>query len=734
MATKYYNDATGDHLWQTLGNWWDTSPGVGAAAALPATGDTVLLTGAVTQSSYSATVANLTITNFTLNMNLTVSGSATFVGTAKNAGVVTGTCVFQSTSENLAAANVLGGCTFSTSAKNYGTVTGVTVFDNASTNESGGVIQGACTLNSTSQNKAGAVISGDVVMNSSSVCAGTINGYTQMHSSSSVTSAGVVNGSLDMDGSSTFAGVMTGVGLTVDSATLSAGAVATCTAALIPGGTISGTLNTVTAAFSSSGTISATGIMNISGAGSFYNTNNSGVINGAGTILFTQYSYNYGTVNCAYAKFENFSENKATPTVGTVNCNVDFIDQCYNRSAIVAGHVLFNDSSVNTGTVTSNDCKIYAAGGNNTGTIVGVGNFYGDTGTGYYGDNVGGTVTGSTNSYWPATYPVGGSVSVSSNYYGYAFLRGQAQIGVRGIVDTLGIQDTVSLGNITGLIGLITRGNMNAPVTLSRGICKIGVKGTLRLTTADAGFTVKQALAAIFSVWGAGCSDGCDAAYTAKGSAALDILNGCMQEILLNSKELQYLSRETITLQLEVTADAQTGLFYVVLPDTVQAVVGPVRFYVDNNPGISIRHQLIGVSTKSQIMNFNTYYATNGGNTIYGYWIDRAYQATGDRSRIRIYVSGFFSDAEVAVDVEREALRYRAADCASGTVIPLPHQYAESLLLPLLREAASASPHASRRDSAPMYQSAAASARKMFRLADPQNPALEPKPERSRKP
>jgi hypothetical protein len=278
---------------------------------------------------------------------------------------------------------------------------------------------------------------------------------------------------------------------------------------------------------------------------------------------------------------------------------------------------------------------------------------------------------------------------------------------------------------------------MNVPVTLSRGICNIGVKGTLRLTTADSGFTVKQALAAIFSVWGAGCSDGCDAAYTAKGSAALDILNGCMQEILLNSKELQYLSRETLTVS-NLSFDAVNDLTYIDLPETVQAVVGPVivKLEVDSSPVVIYgKVALVGVSTKSQLMNFSTYYNTPGKNQLYAYWIDRAYQTDGERTRIRIYFDYDNEQfTEAYIDVEREALRYRAADCASGTVIPLPHQYAESLLLPLLREAASASPYASRRDSAPMYQTAAASARKMFRLADPQNPSLEPKPERSRKP
>jgi len=730
MATKYYNDATGDHLWSTLGNWWDTSPGVGAAASLPATGDTVLLTGAVTQSSYSATVANLTITNFTLNMNLTVSGSATFAGTAKNAGVVAGTCIFQTTTENSVGANVLGGCTFSTSAKNYGTVTGTTVFDNASTNESGGVIQGGCTFNSTSSNKAGATVRGATTFNSSSTCAGNVTGTCTFNTSASVTSAGIIIGACTFNNATINAGTITG------NCTFANTSYSSSTATITGDCTFSGTsqnkgiINCEVCDFGDGTGTTSTSVITAAEYTLFGTTStNSGALHGL-SCTFDTSSINYGTIDTTQCIFQGATNNATGIVTSTI---VQFLVIGINDGTVTSPSVLFDATSTNTGTVNSSDCKIYQDEGNNTGVIVGTANFYGTLSPLNQGNNIGGTVTGTANVYWPATCPVGGSVSGATNYIGYNFVNA-------GISDTEYLTGGITFQSRVSVLGVTLNDcetftvGINAPVSVKGSNFYIGEQFTAGVTLTDPGFTVKQALEAIYSVWGAGCSDGCDTAYTARGTAALDILNGCLQEILLNAKELQYLSRETIDVA-SGTTDSNNGLYYYTLPDNVQAVVGPVLMKTTSGSGsVAIRRQLIGVSTKSQLLNFSTYYNTSGGNTIYGYWIERGYQLSGDRTRVRIYVSAPITGATLRADVERESLRYRSGDCNTGTVIPLPHQYAESLLLPLLREAASASTYASRRDAAPLHQAAAAAARARFAQADPQNPALTPKPERTIKP
>jgi len=212
----------------------------------------------------------------------------------------------------------------------------------------------------------------------------------------------------------------------------------------------------------------------------------------------------------------------------------------------------------------------------------------------------------------------------------------------------------------------------------------------------------------------------------AKVKAALDILNGCVQEIYLHSKELQYLGRETITATLGGTDQL---MHYFELPSTVQAVVGPVKLTTRNADQTFTARQMNGVQTKSHCMNYTEYFKTNGKNSTVAYWVDRSAQTGGDRTRIRIYtpVNPFTGETNysVTLDVEKELPRYTAADCVGTVLIPLPHQYAESLLVPLMKEKAAANPNAVRRDNYPMYQAEAASARVMFGLADPQNPTID---------
>lgn len=733
MATMYYNNATTDGLWQTLGNWWTTSPGVGAAVTLPAVGDTVLLTGAVTQSSYSATVANLTITNFTLNMNLTVSGSATFTGTAKNAGVVAGTCVFQTTSENLAAANVLGGCTFSTSAKNYGTVTGITVFDNASTNESGGVIQGSCSFNSTASHKVGATINGNPTFNSSSTCAGAVNGAATFNTSASQTSTSVIVGQCAFNNSSILGGTVTGSCTFLSTASISSSGIVKGSSSFVMflgAGTCAGSLTCQTVTFFGAGTAGATSVITVTDSANFIASSNLGTVSGDGIANFSNASSTTGTVNCAQAAFYGTSYNGSA---GVMTCDSVIFEASYNDGTITADLVTFDATSYNIGVVNSNDCRIYKSSGNSTGVIVGVGNFYGSTGTGIYSTNTGGTVTGTLNAYYPATYPIGGTVTGATNYIGYNFVGAAPSMGFLGTVKMV-LAAPISLGSMRSIMGMTGRVGINGPQTVGNAFASMGFFGGGKITLTDPGFTVSQALSAIFNLWGGGCGDGCDTVDTPRGRAAMDILNGCLQEIILNAKEMQYLSRETITVLLYDFDPIRPEIVFYEIPNNVQALVGPVTIKTIATNLSIIARQAVGVSTKSQLYNFSNFYNTGGNRSFYGYWVDRAFQSSGDRTRIRVYLSEEIVDGVLVADVEREALRYRASDCVNGTVIPLPHQYAESLLLPLLREAACASTYASRRDSFPMYQTAATAARTRYKLADPQNVALEPEPERKRKP
>jgi hypothetical protein len=78
MATLYFNDAV-DNDWDEIGNWWTSDTFTTQASALPSSSDSVVLSASVTTNSGSSpTVVNLTITDSNLDIEVTVTGMATF--------------------------------------------------------------------------------------------------------------------------------------------------------------------------------------------------------------------------------------------------------------------------------------------------------------------------------------------------------------------------------------------------------------------------------------------------------------------------------------------------------------------------------------------------------------------------------------------------------------------------------------------------------------------------------
>jgi len=110
MANLYYNAAV-DTAWDTLGNWWENAGHNTPAAAIPANGDTVYLSGAMTSGpSTSVTLANINVLIDSVNFTGAI-GNATFNGTSQNSsGTITGDATFNDTSYN--GSQVQGNATF----------------------------------------------------------------------------------------------------------------------------------------------------------------------------------------------------------------------------------------------------------------------------------------------------------------------------------------------------------------------------------------------------------------------------------------------------------------------------------------------------------------------------------------------------------------------------------------------------------------------------------------------
>lgn len=118
MATLYYNAAV-DNDWNTLGNWWTNSGHTSAAASLPTSSDSVVASANINANGGSMpTVVNFT-TTASLAIQITVTGVATFSGSAANL-----------TNQNSTGGEVIGNCVFQNGAKlwQYATVTGNATF------------------------------------------------------------------------------------------------------------------------------------------------------------------------------------------------------------------------------------------------------------------------------------------------------------------------------------------------------------------------------------------------------------------------------------------------------------------------------------------------------------------------------------------------------------------------------------------------------------------------------
>jgi hypothetical protein len=149
-ATLYFNGAV-DDAWTTVGNWWLDAGHTQAAGRLPTSDESVVASVSITASGQ--TVVNFTITGFgefvglsgLLDGILTVTGMATFNGTAGNAGSLTGNATFNNGSAN--GGTVTGDAAFNDAAFNNGTVNGNATFNDSSSNF--GTVNGTVTCNTT---------------------------------------------------------------------------------------------------------------------------------------------------------------------------------------------------------------------------------------------------------------------------------------------------------------------------------------------------------------------------------------------------------------------------------------------------------------------------------------------------------------------------------------------------------------------------------------------------------
>jgi hypothetical protein len=163
-------------------------------------------------------------------------------------------------------------------------------------------------------------------------------------------------------------------------------------------------------------------------------------------------------------------------------------------------------------------------------------------------------------------------------------------------------------------------------------------------------------------------------------------LNSALQLIWSKGHRLlDYYTRQTIT--ATITANSNN----VVLSDSVSAVLGPVKRVSD---GLGLRP----IRTRGEYDSFASIYAGSltalTGAPPQAYFIDekRPDPDASDSTKITLFVvPSPTANTSVSLEVSLKAPAFTTADYASSTAIPIPHNYAETLLLPIARYLSSSS-------------------------------------------
>lgn len=160
---------------------------------------------------------------------------------------------------------------------------------------------------------------------------------------------------------------------------------------------------------------------------------------------------------------------------------------------------------------------------------------------------------------------------------------------------------------------------------------------------------------------------------------AINGVNASLQTVWNHADDRNYWSSDTMTIELDDGEDSFD------LPNDIQNVVGPCRLASNLRP-------LVPIGTIGELETFADLYLD--GETAaepLAYHINRMEQAGNDPAKCVFNVTPAVSGGPLSflLEVVREAPRYNFSDLQAAPVIPIPHRYVESLLLPIAKYHAS---------------------------------------------
>jgi len=204
-------------------------------------------------------------------------------------------------------------------------------------------------------------------------------------------------------------------------------------------------------------------------------------------------------------------------------------------------------------------------------------------------------------------------------------------------------------------------------------------RGSLDFAITGRGLSVRDVVADCFGVWNLRLGVRCLCAQDDIKERAIADLNAALQVIYARAKRLGYFNKKTLTVTVPANAESAD------LPNTIQAVLGTARWKATENA--TTTKALASLSSLADAQQFSDLYGVSGNPM--AYFIDTRTQPEANVVKSRVMVLPIQS-SQIYVDLEvaDAAPRYTWRDVELATPLQLPSTYAESLLMPIVRQRA----------------------------------------------
>lgn len=251
--------------------------------------------------------------------------------------------------------------------------------------------------------------------------------------------------------------------------------------------------------------------------------------------------------------------------------------------------------------------------------------------------------------------------------------------------------------------------------TITGSATLVGTAGeSLFLVDSGQGLTVHDILDEICLLWG---YQSAYLAPTYMQKRAIHDMNGAFQMIWSLAKDVDYFSRQTLTLTFGSNVNQQT------LPGEVLTILGPCRLMTGQ--------PLRPISSRSQYDSYGElflgqYTEAVASGTPQAFWVERLFQPEPDNvENILHIVPAPITSTNILLDISLQPPRYEWSDFVLSTPVQFPQRYADSVLVPFCRYRAMSSFVLADPDTRPTLVADYQNALRLIGAVDPEMKSVE---------